>query len=150
MKGKYLACVKARGNTFSIYYMTDPIADLINRLKNASAVGKAVTTAPYSNMRHAIATKLQKKGILASVETRGEGARKYLEMEFARKENGTYNFSDVRRVSKPGCRVYTRASDIRPVKGGQGFALISTPKGILFHYEARKEKVGGEVLCEIW
>jgi small subunit ribosomal protein S8 len=130
--------------------MTDPIADMLNRLKNAAAVGKDAVACPYSTIRHAIAEKLVKKGILGAVETRGEGARRTLEMSFARTATGTYAFRDLRRVSKPGCRVYAGAKDMRPVKGGRGFALVSTPNGILFHYEARKQHVGGEVLCEIW
>jgi len=155
-KGRYQVSVKAlgnflgnfSGNTYTL--MTDPIADMINRLKNARMVGKESTTCPYSKLRHAIAEKLQKKGVLKSVSIRGEGVHRHLDMEFARAADGAYSFSGVRRVSKPGCRVYTGAGEIRPVKGGRGFALLSTPKGILFHYEARKEHVGGELLCEIW
>jgi len=112
--------------------------------------GKDVAVIPQSKLKAAIADKLKERGIVTEVHARGKNVGKTLELTLAQDENGKYHFRDVRRVSKPGCRVYMGAQDIRPVMGGTGVLLISTPKGILFGEEARKEKVGGEPLFEIW
>lgn len=131
--------------------MMDPIADMINRLKNAAAVGKELVVLPYSNAKHAIAEKLVKRGMAKEVSVHGKkAAQKTLEITLARTTGGAFRFSDVRRVSRPGCRVYVGARDIKPVRGGMGSVLLSTPRGVLFGDEARKESVGGEVLFEIW
>lgn len=119
-------------------------------MKNTAMAGKDVVSMPYSSLKAAIAAKLQERGVVASVLTRGKKAGKTLELTLTRNEQGVYRFSDVKRVSKPGCRVYFGFSDVRPVRGGAGAVVISTPKGILFGEEARKEKVGGEALFEIW
>jgi small subunit ribosomal protein S8 len=130
--------------------MTDPIADMIIRMKNATMVGKDVVSMPMSKMKHAIALKLKQRGLVAEVSTHGKGVDKVLEIVFARTQSNEYRFSDVRRISKPGMRVYQGAKDIRTVRGGAGAVVLSTPQGIMFGDEARKGSVGGEVLFEIW
>ncbi len=130
--------------------MTDPISDMIIRMKNAAMAGNDVVSMPQSKIKLAIAEKLKQRGIVNSVATHGKNASKSIELTFVRDEKGVYAFRDVLRISKPGRRVYFGASDIRPVMGGSGALLISTPKGVLFGDEARKEKVGGEPLFEIW
>jgi len=130
--------------------MTDPISDMIIRIKNASMAGKDVVVMPQSKVKVAIAGKLKERGIVSDVAMRGKNVSKTIELTLTRNERGMYKFRDVKRISKPGCRVYFGTQDIRPVMGGSGSLVISTPKGILFGDEARKEQVGGEPLFEIW
>ena len=130
--------------------MTDPISDMIIRIKNASMAGKDVVSMPSSKMKTAIAEKLKERGIVSDIAVHGKDAKKTMELTLTRNERGGYTFRDVKRVSKPGCRMYFGVQDIRPVMGGLGSLVISTPKGVLFGDEARKGKVGGEPLFEIW
>lgn len=130
--------------------MTDPIADFITRLKNASAIRKESASAPYSTFKHAIAEKLKEAGFLQAVEKRGKKVRKTLDVTLKYKMDGTPAISGVRRISKPGRRLYRSVKEIHPVKYGHGALVLSTPKGILTDKEARKSQVGGEVLFEIW
>lgn len=130
--------------------MTDPIADMIVRIKNARATGKDAVTMPQSSLKYAIATKLKERGILSDVATHGKKTGKVLEVTLGRTEGGAYRFTDARRISKPGRRSYLRVSDIQSVRGGTGFLVLSTPQGILFGDEARKANVGGEPLFEVW
>lgn len=130
--------------------MTDPISDMIIRIKNAAMAGNDIVSVPQSKVKSAIAQKLVQRGIIENVVARGKNISKTIELTLARDEKGGYKFTDVKRVSKPGCRVYFGVEDIRPVMGGLGQVVISTPKGILFGDEARKERVGGEPLFEIW
>jgi small subunit ribosomal protein S8 len=130
--------------------ITDPIADMIVRIKNAALAGQDTTTLPLSTMKLAIAEKLKQRGFLIDVATHGKNTGKTIKVTLARGEKGGFKITNVRRVSKPGRRVYVGATDIKPVRGGSGAIVISTPKGILFGEEARKQNVGGEALFEVW
>ena len=130
--------------------MTDPIADMIIRLKNSAMVGKDVVSMPMSKLKLAVAEKLKSRGFVSEVRTHGKHTTKTIEVTLGRTPEGMYRISDVRRISKPGMRVYRGAHELRRVRGGTGALLVSTPKGVLFGDEARKEHVGGEVLFEIW
>ena len=128
----------------------DTIGDLIIRLKNAGAVGKDTVSLPYSKLRHAVADKLVEAGYVASVTTKGKKVQeKTLEVTLSY-ENGEHRINGVKRVSKPGRRLYCGVADIHPVKFGRGHMILSTPAGILTNYEAREKKVGGEQLFIIW
>ncbi len=127
----------------------DTIGDLIIRLKNAGAVGHETVSLPHSRLREAIARKLEAAGYIAGVEVKGKDAKKTLEVSL-KYEGGRHAISDVRRVSKPGRRLYAKVEEIYPVKFGKGHLILSTPKGILTDKEARAEKVGGEQLFKIW
>lgn len=130
--------------------VTDPISNLIISLKNAAAVGKEVVRVPYSVMKHNIATVLEKEGFIKDVATRGKkGGRMFLEATIATDEHGA-KLHNVKRISKPSKRVYYSLKDINPVRHGYGKLILSTPKGIMVGEMARKEKVGGEALFEIW
>jgi len=129
---------------------TDPIADMIVRLKNAAMAGHDSVSVPMSNMKLAIAEKLKQRGLFSDVATHGKHVEKSIEITFAKSDAGSLRFSDVRRVSKPGRRVYVGAKDIKPIRGGSGALVVSTPKGVMFGEEARKQNVGGEALFEIW
>jgi len=130
--------------------MTDPISDMIIRMKNAAMAGKDVVVMPMSKLKLSIAERMKTRGFLADVATRGKGPGKTIEVTLGRTMAGAFRFTDVKRISKPGMRVYAGANDMKRVRGGTGAVLVSTPKGILFGDEAMKEKVGGEVLFEIW
>jgi small subunit ribosomal protein S8 len=127
----------------------DPITDLLNRIRNAQAVLKPAISLPFSNMKFEIAKILQKEGLVGKVEKEGKKVKKTLEIEL-RYDGKEPLIAGLKRVSKPGQRIYLPASQIRSVKGGYGFAIISTSKGLLTDKEARRQKIGGEVICQIW
>lgn len=128
----------------------DPVGDFIVRLTNAGAVHKDTVAVPYSRLKHAIADKLVERGFLASAKMQGKKVKKTLEVSLRYHQDGSSFIRGVKRISKPGRRLYIKSSEIHPVKFGKGAMLISTPKGILLGDEARKEKVGGEQLFIIW
>lgn len=130
--------------------VTDPVADFINQLKNAGAVGKQTVSLPYSKFKFAIAEKLKEVGYIKAAEKKGKKVRKTLEVTLQYDEKGHHKINDVKRVSKPGRRLYASVPEITSVRHGSGALILSTPKGILTDKEARKEKVGGETLFEIW
>ncbi len=130
--------------------VTDTIADFIIRIKNAGAVRKERIEMPYSNMRNGIAQKLRVRKYIDNVDTVGHGTKKRLVITLAYDKDGRHRVQGVKRISKPGCRVYMGVRDIYPVKNNHGIMLFSTPKGILTDDEARKEHVGGETLFSIW
>ena len=129
--------------------ITDRVGDFIIRLKNAGAIGNKVVPVPYSKHLEAIANKLKELGFVERVEISKKDART-MEVTLAYDEKGKHKIHDVKRVSKPGRRMYIQARDAHNVKNGLGARLISTPKGILSDKEARKVKAGGENLFEIW
>ena len=128
----------------------DPVADLIVRLKNAGAAGKQSVSIPFSNLKNAIAEKLQDAGYVQAVEKKGKKVRKTLDITLKYDESGAHVIHDARRVSKPGRRVYKSVLEIVPVRYGHGALFLSTPKGIKTDKEARQEKVDGAALFEIW
>lgn len=128
----------------------DTVGDFIIQLKNAGMVGRKEVALPYSKLKHAIADVLVKEGYIASASAEGNGVAKTLAMKLQYDENGAHRISDVKRVSKPGRRLYTKATEIYPVKFGKGRMILSTPAGILTGEEARKGNVGGEQLFIIW
>ena len=130
--------------------VTDPVADLINQLKNAGAVGKREVSLPYSELKMSIAETLKKSGYIAAAEKKGKKVKKTLEVVLKYSDAGAHAISDVKRISKPGRRMYKGVSDIHAVKYGKGALILSTPKGILTDKEAREQNVGGEALFEIW
>ena len=129
---------------------TDPIGDFINQLKNAQMVHKSSVSLPYSMLKHAVADKLVAAGWIKSAAKKGKKAKKMLEVELSYDQNGAPRISHVERVSKPGRRLYGGAGELKSVQHGKGALIVSTPKGILTDDEARKEKVGGEMLFKIW
>ncbi len=128
----------------------DTVGDLIIRLKNAGAVKKETVSVPYSKLRQAVLTKLTDAGYIAGAVEKGKQVQeKTLEVTL-RYENGEHRINGVKRISKPGRRLYTKVADIHPVKFGKGHMILSTPAGILTNDEAREKKVGGEQLFIIW
>lgn len=130
--------------------VSDTIGDFIIRLKNAGMSGRPVVSVPYSKLRHAVATKLAEAGYVSAVTTAGKQVQtKTLEVTL-RYDGGTHCIHGVKRVSKPGRRMYTKATDLHPVKFGKGHLILSTPAGILTNIEAKAKNVGGEQLFIIW
>ena len=128
----------------------DSVGDFIIQLKNAGMVGKKQVSLPYSKLKAAIADKLVAEGYLLKAEKEGKKATKTLEVTLKYKEKGAHSISGVKRVSKPGRRLYIKSSEVYPIKFGKGRIILSTPAGILTGEEARKQNVGGEQLFIIW
>jgi small subunit ribosomal protein S8 len=129
---------------------SDTIGDFIVRLKNAGAIRAASVSVPYSSFKYAIAEKLKDAGYLGGVEKKGKKVHKMLDVVLKYNEDGNPVIQGVKRVSKPGRRMYKSAHEIISVRYGHGALVLSTPKGIKTDKEARKENIGGEALFEIW
>jgi len=130
--------------------VTDPVADFINRLSNAGAVGHKTVSLPFSMFKHAIAEKLKDAGYVGAVEKKGKKVRKTLDVTLKYDPAGKPVINGVKRISKPGRRLYRSAGEIMPVRYGHGALVLSTPKGVMTDKEARKAGIGGEALFEIW
>ncbi|MBM3271872.1 30S ribosomal protein S8 [Candidatus Kaiserbacteria bacterium] len=130
--------------------ITDPVGDFIIRLKNAGAVGKETVSVPFSQFKMAIAEKLKETGYIADIDKKGKKVKKTLDVVLKYKNDGTHAITDVKRISKPGRRLYKGSREINPVRYGHGSLILSTPQGVMTDKEARKAKVGGEALFEIW
>lgn len=128
---------------------TDPIADFLIRLKNANRVGKTEVIMPFSKMKHELANLLAKEGYVGEITRRGKTAVKSMVVELSYKD-GKPAIVGTKRISKPSRRIYRGVREIFPVKRGKGLLVLSTPKGVLTDAAARKERVGGEALFEIW
>jgi small subunit ribosomal protein S8 len=137
--------------------MTDPIADMLTRIRNASAVNKQEVVLPMSKIKFNISKILEREGWVVSSEViKGAGRKNgtasfdQLKIVLKYKEDGKSAISSIRRISKPGLRVYTGKGELPRVLNNLGIAIISTPQGLLTNKEARKKGVGGEVICEIY
>jgi len=153
--------------------MTDPISDMLNRIRNAQAVLKETVDIPFSNLKYEISEILEKENFIEKVEKKGRKTKKFIKISLkylpskaaakGREESLLSSSSQVlqdkikvaaisglKRISKPGQRIYLSAKKMRRVRGGYGIAIISTPKGLMTDKKARRQKLGGEVLCEIW
>ena len=129
--------------------VSDRVGDFITRLTNAGAIGKETVLVPYSALLEAVAKKLQQLGYVAGTEVVSR-PHKMLSVTLAFDAGGHSRIHGVKRVSKPGRRLYVSARDAHGVKNGVGARIISTPKGVLSDAEARKQRAGGENLFEIW
>ena len=129
--------------------MTDPITDMLNRIKNAQAVGKQEVLVPYSKLKNEIVMILSKENFVGDVKKIAKGKVKILKIGL-KYDNDIPAIEGLKRVSRPGQRIYVKSSEIKKVRGGFGISIISTPKGLMTNNQARKVKLGGEVLCEIW
>lgn len=126
--------------------MTDPITDMLNQIKNAQAVSRKTVSIPFSNLKYEIALILEKHGFIEKLEKKGRNPKRSIEISL----KNPAAISGLKRISKPGQRIYTGFKHIKGSKGGLGILIISTPKGLMTDREARKNKLGGEVICEIW
>lgn len=129
--------------------MTDPIADMLIRIKNGQAAKKAEVVIPYSNLKWQVANLLFKEGYLQAVEKIDIGPQKIIKI-ILKYSDGKPALSEVKRVSKPSRRVYVGYKEIPQVLNGLGLAVISTPKGVLTGQEAKAKHLGGELICEVY
>ena len=130
--------------------MTDPIGDMLTRIRNAGAVQHAEMQCPASKLKLAVATVLAKEGFIEGVERNEVDGKPSLRLSLRYDDDGRTLIDGIRRVSKPGRRVYVNASDVPTIRNGLGMVILSTSKGVMCDRDARAEKVGGEVLCEVW
>ena len=129
--------------------MTDPITDMLNRITNAQAVAHPTVDIPFSKLKHEIAKLLESKDFIKKVEKKGRKINKVIEitLKYTDKIPG---ISEFKRISKPGQRIYVAWNKIRRVRSGFGMAMLSTSQGLMSNEQARKQKIGGEILFEIW
>ncbi len=129
--------------------MTDPITDMLNQIRNAKAVAKQEVSIPFSKAKYEIAKILMQEGFMGEVKKIVKGKTKTMKI-ILKYDDGVSKISNLKRVSKPGQRIYAKVSEIKRVKGGYGISVISTSKGLMTNKEAHKLKLGGEVICEVW
>ncbi len=130
--------------------INEPIADLLTRIRNGYMASLLEVSMPYSTLKEAILKVLEKYEFIDSFEVSGEKVRKEIKVVLAYNELGKPKIAHIQKVSKPSLRKYTKSSEIGYVRGGFGIAIISTSKGIMAEQEARKLKIGGEVIAEVW
>ena len=129
--------------------MTDPITDMLNQIRNAEAVAKPEVLLPFSNLKNQIGLILQQEGFVTDVKKVAKDKMKVMKIVL-KYDNGIPAIEGAKRVSKPGQRIYVKNTEIKKVRGGFGISIISTPKGLMTNNQARKAKLGGEVMLEIW
>lgn len=130
--------------------MTDPIADMLTRIRNALVVKHEEIQVPASNIKKAIADILTEEGFIKGYTVIDDGRQGILKITLKYAPNNARVISGLKRISKPGLRVYARKDEVPKVLGGLGIAIISTSKGVMTDKQARKLGVGGEVLCYVW
>ena len=130
--------------------MTDPIADMLTRIRNAGMARQRHTVCPSSRLKLAVARVLSEKGFLGEVKVEARDGHPSMVLEIRYESGGAPLIDGIRRVSKPGRRVYVGSREVPRVRNGLGVAVLSTSRGVLADAEARAASVGGEVLCEVW
>ena len=130
--------------------MTDPIADMLTRIRNANTVKHETVDVPASNIKKEIARILLEEGFVKGYDVIEDGKQGIIRLQLKYGIEGERGISGLKRISKPGMRVYSSKDEIPKVLNGLGVAIMSTSKGILTDREARKENVGGEVICYVW
>ena len=130
--------------------MTDPIADLLTRIRNANAVRHEVVEVPSSNVKKAISNILLKEGYIKEIDEYNDGVVPMLRISLKYGSNKERVITGIKRISKPGLRVYCKKEETPKVLNGLGIAIISTSQGMMVDREARKAGLGGEVLCYVW
>lgn len=132
--------------------MTDPIADLLTRIRNGVQAHKTAVAVPYSHLKEGIVGILASEGYVASFEVQGYGAKKMIQIQIKLPQEGSGEsvIHGLKRVSRPGRRVYAGATELPNVLNGLGVAIVSTPKGLMTDHQARRAHLGGEVLCSVW
>jgi small subunit ribosomal protein S8 len=128
----------------------DPIADMLTRVRNALIARHAKVDVPASRLKNEIARILREEGYILNFKLTEEGSKKFIRLYLKYMPSSLPVISRIERVSRPGCRVYVGSKDIPRILGGLGVNILTTPKGVMTGNTARKEGVGGEVLCQIW
>lgn len=129
--------------------MVNAITDMFNRIKNAQAVQKPTVLIPFSGINYEIARLLEENGFIDKIEKKGKKIKRLVEITLKYKDK-IPAISGIKRISKSGQRIYISSGEIKQVKGGYGISIISTSKGLMTGKKARKQKLGGELICEVW
>ena len=130
--------------------MTDPIADMLTRIRNAVSVERPHVELPASTVKRGLAEVLKREGYIWDFDEVETKPVQQLKLDLKYGPNGERVIQRIRRISKPGRRVYRKARDLKPVLNGLGITIISTSRGVVSDREARQRNLGGEVLCEVW
>jgi len=130
--------------------MSDPISDLLTRIRNAIQVNRDSVRIPYSKLKAHMMDVLKKEGYIRNYEIIEENNKRDLLVYIKYADNGASVINKLKRISKSGCRNYKHSDEIKPVLNGLGIYVVTTNKGVLSDRECREQKIGGEVLCEIW
>lgn len=129
---------------------TDPIADMLTRVRNALSARHQKVDVPASKLKSEIARILKEEGYIANFKLAEEGTLKLIRIYLKYTTASEPAIARIERVSRPGCRVYVGSKEIPPVLGGLGISILTTPRGVMTGKSARKEGVGGELLCQVW
>jgi small subunit ribosomal protein S8 len=129
---------------------SDPLADMFTRIRNAASARHDEVRIPASNVKRAVAEVLKEEGFIRGIAEEADGPRHYLKLDLTYAEDRRSVLSGIRRVSRPGLRVYVNKQEIPRVFGGLGIAIMSTSQGVMSGREAWRRKIGGEVLCYVW
>lgn len=130
--------------------MTDPIADMLTRIRNGAKARHDQVSMPWSRVKEDVGRVLREQGFVRDVSVSGEVAKRTLTVRLSYTDAGESAITGIRRVSRPGMRVYSHSAEVPSVRGGLGVSIVSTPQGLLVDRDARKRKVGGEIICEVW
>ena len=130
--------------------LTDPLADLLTRIRNANLMRHEQVTIPYSKLKEAVVKILVQEAFVRSYEVVGEKTKKSLAVSLKYSASGEPTITMLRKMSRPGRRLFSGCEEMKPYRDGMGLKIISTSKGVLSDNEARKLKVGGEILVEVW
>lgn len=130
--------------------MTDPISDMLTRMRNSLMIKQKFAIVPFSKLKVSILEVLRKNGYIEDYKEFGEGVSKFIKVALKYDKNGSPVMNGLKKISKPGRRVYSSSKDLSAVLGGLGISIVSTPKGIMSNIEAKKNNLGGEVICEIF
>jgi small subunit ribosomal protein S8 len=130
--------------------MTDPVADMLTRIRNANMALKEKVAMPSSKLKEEVAKILAAEGYIEGYEVIAEGSKKTLEVMLKYGSDRTRVISGLRRISRPGLRVYAGTTELPRTQGGLGVTIVSTSQGLLSDSEARRRKLGGEIMCEVW
>jgi small subunit ribosomal protein S8 len=130
--------------------LTDPVADMLTRIRNAISARHQKVDIPASKLKLEIARILKEEGYVSNFKATEEEGHKVLRIYLKYSNNNEAVISNVNRVSRPGCRVYVRRTEIPRVLGGLGINILTTPRGVMTGRQARKQGLGGELLCEVW
>jgi small subunit ribosomal protein S8 len=130
--------------------MTDPIADMLTRLRNAGAAGHTSVVMPASRLKAEIARVLREEGYIRGFDLQDDKGKRMLRVQLRYSGKKQPMLMGLKRISRPGLRVYTKRTDIPRVYGGVGTAILSTPRGVMTGDQARRLGLGGEILCQVW
>jgi small subunit ribosomal protein S8 len=146
----FKAGVERTGDERKMMNLTDPVADFLTRIRNAQRARHQKLDVPASKLKAEVARILKEEGYIANYKPAEEDGQKVLRVYLKYGPNNEAVIRDLKRISRPGCRVYIGKDEIKRVQGGLGISIMTTPKGVMTGRQARREGVGGEILAEVW